>query len=167
MSKMKWLSIAVIGLLLTNLVIVSTILFKKNALPQSQIQQGLPPGAAHPGGPKNYIIEKLQFDEAQKAAYEKLVFNHRSSINQKEEELAQLKNKLYATLTSDNLLPQKDSIMIAVETVQKQIETIHYNHFIEIKQLCKPQQVPLYTELSKEFASFFMPPKRPPHPPER
>ncbi len=165
MSKMKWLSIAVIGLLLTNLIIVSTILLKKDAPAPQPMQQG-PPGAERPGGPKYYIMEKLQFDDAQKAAYEKLVLNHRNSINAKEEVIEQLKNKLYATLAYDKLTPQKDSLEAALSAVQKQIEEIHYNHFMEIKQLCKPQQLPLYNELSKEFARFFMPPKRPQHPPQ-
>jgi periplasmic protein CpxP/Spy len=165
MSKMKWLSIAVIGLLVTNLVIVSTILFKKEA-PASIPQQPMQPGTERPGGPKFYIMEKLQFDEAQKAAYEKLVLNHRNSIDAKEAAIEQLKSKLYATLADDTLTPQKDSLEAALAAVQKQIEEIHYNHFMEIKQLCKPQQLPLYNELSKEFARFFMPPKRPPHPPQ-
>lgn len=165
MSKMKWLSIAVIGLLITNLAIVSTILFKKES-PVSIPQHPLPPGAERPGGPKFYIMERLQFDEAQKAAYEKLVFNHRSSINEKESEIVQLKNKLYATLTDDKSAPQKDSLQAALATVQQQIETIHYNHFADIKKICTPQQLPLYNELRKEFARFFMPPKRPPYPPQ-
>lgn len=166
MSKMKWLSIAVIGLLITNLVIVSTILFKKES-PASIPQHPMPPGAERPGGPKFYIMERLQFDEAQKAAYEKLVLNHRSSINEKEEEIVLLKNKLYATLTNDKSAPEKDSLETALSAVQQQIEEIHYNHFADIKKICTPQQLPLYNELSKEFASFFMPPKRPPHPPQK
>lgn len=164
MSKMKWLTVAVIGLLITNLVVVSTVLFKKET-PATIPQQPMPPGPERLGGPKYYIMEKLQFDEAQKAAYEKLVLNHRNSINAKEAAIEQLKNELYNTLTDDKLSPQKDSLEAALSAVQKQIEEIHYNHFIEIKQLCKPEQLPLYNELSKEFTRFFMPPKRSPHPP--
>lgn len=165
MSKMKWLSVAVIGLLIINLAIVSTILFKKEA-PVLLSQHPMPPGAERPGGPKFYIMERLKFDETQKAAYEKLVFNHRNSINEKEGEIVLLKNKLYATLTNDKSAPEKDSLQAALATVQQQIEAIHYNHFADIKKICTPQQLPLYNELSKEFASFFMPPKRPPHPPQ-
>jgi hypothetical protein len=163
---MKWLSMAVIGLLITNLAIVSTILFKKEA-PAPIPQRPLPPGAEPGVGPKNYIIEKLKFDAAQQEAYEKLIFNHRNSINQKEDEIKFLKNKLYATLSAKSLPAEKDSLIAAIQTVQQQIENIHYNHFADIKKICTPQQLPLYNELSKEFASFFMPPKRPPHHPQK
>ncbi len=157
MSKVKWLSIAVIGLLLINLVIVSTILLKKN----------VPPGGNMRHNPKEYIIEKLGFDNGQKADYEKIVLQHRNAINEQQEKQMLLKNKLYTTLADDALRAEKDSLEIQLLAVQKEIEDIHYNHFIAIKQICRPAQITFYNSLSKEFAGFFMPPKPPPHPPEK
>ena len=161
MNKVQWLSTAVIGLLLVNLVVVSTILLKKPAHPFPG------PGENMRLNPKEYIIEKLGFDEKQKAAYEAAVLIHRRNINEKEERVIELKNSLYATLLPGKPGAAKDSIERELQLVQKEMEDIHYNHFLEIKAICRPGQIALYNELSKEFASFFTPPKRPPFPPGR
>lgn len=161
MSKMKWLTMAVTGLLLINLAVVSIILFRKppHPFPGAEENRRL--------NPREYIIEKLRFDEKQKAAYEAAVFKHRNSIDEKESNIKELKNRLYATLLNNEPGAAKDSIETQIQLLQKEIEDIHYNHFLEIKAICHPDQIALYNELSKEFASFFIPPKRPPHPPER
>jgi protein CpxP len=161
MSKMKWLSIAVIGLLAVNLVMVTTVLLKKPAPPLPPP----PPGEGMHRQPKEIIIERLKFDEKQRAVYEATVAKHRQSIGELERQIMELKNKLYATLSAENMQSQKDSIETQLLAAQKQIEDINYNHFIEIKNICRPDQLSLYNELSKEFASFFAPPGRPPHPP--
>jgi periplasmic protein CpxP/Spy len=156
MSKTKWLSIAVIGLLLINAVMISAVLFKKDRAAGPGAAPGQPP--LRPA-PKEYIIEQLQLDAAQKTAFEKEVIKHRSRINQLEERILALKNSLYAGLADEKV----QQLLL----VQKEMEETHYNHFAVIKQLCRPEQIALYNELSKEFSAFFMPPKRPPHPPER
>jgi periplasmic protein CpxP/Spy len=164
MSKTKWLSIAVIGLLLINAVMISAVLFKKDRAAGPGAAPGQPP--LRPA-PKEYIIEQLQLDAAQKTAFEKEVIKHRSRINQLEERILALKNSLYAGLADEKSDPQKDSLVQQLLLVQKEMEETHYNHFAVIKQLCRPEQIALYNELSKEFSAFFMPPQRPPHPPER
>jgi periplasmic protein CpxP/Spy len=163
MSKMKWLSIAVIGLLAVNLVMVTTLLMKK-PIPL------LPPpphGEGMHRQPKEIIIERLKFDEKQKAVYEEAIAKHRQSIGELEQQIMELKNKLYATLSAESMQPQKDSLEIQLLDVQKQIEDVNYNHFLYIKKICLPQQLPLYNELSTEFAGFFMPPEQPRHPPQK
>lgn len=161
MSKVKWLSTAVIGLLLLNLVVVSILLFRKppHPFPGPEENRRL--------NPREYIIEKLRFDEKQKAVYEAAVFKHRNSIDERENSIKELKKRLYATLLNSQPGAVKDSIETQIQLVQKEIEDIHYAHFLEIKAICRPDQIALYNELSKEFASFFIPPKRPSHLPER
>jgi periplasmic protein CpxP/Spy len=41
--------------------------------------------------------------------------------------------------------------------LQKKIEAVHYNHFKEIKKLCKPDQAEYFESLTGELADFFSP----------
>lgn len=149
MNKIKLLTILCIGLFITNLMLLWFLLSNK-------------PGN-HPGGegPKKVIIEKLGFDKAQVAEYEKQIQWHRSEIDRSQEKLMKLKNELYASLTSNE--DKKDSLIMEICAVQEQIENIHYKHFLDIKSLCKPEQQKAFEELTKEIARLFAPQ----HPPKR
>ena len=142
MNKVKLLTGLCIGLLLTNLGLVWFLISHK------------PNGPRH-GGPKKIIIEKLGFDAAQTMAYEKLIDWHRTEIRNTEEKIVALKNKLYATLLTDTNQILKDSLVAEIGKSQIIMETIHYKHFSDIKQLCKPNQLKAFEELSLEITNLF------------
>lgn len=114
-----------------------------------------------PGGPKNLVIEKLHFDDRQVAKYELLIQEHREAIREKEGQILKLKQKLYAGLGED--APPKTDKIIQFQLGMKQmeIEEIHYAHFLEIKDLCRPDQQVYFKRLSKELAHLFD--RKPPH----
>ncbi len=159
MSKLRLLSIAVIGLLLVNVGIVGFLILRKPPHPP----EGRPPMANE--GPKQFIIERLNFNAEQVTAYEKLITAHRTSIRALEGSISVLKNNLYQTF-NDGSSTDKDAIVNRLGEIQKQIELTNYNHFAEIKKICRPEQLVKFNKLTIELAHFFTPVKKDAHPPK-
>jgi periplasmic protein CpxP/Spy len=152
MSKLKLLSIAVIGLLVMNLCLAGFLLLRKPPLPPVR-------GASFANdAPKKKIIELLHFDNEQVTQYEALIKHHRESIRTLRDNLRETKSNLYHTLNEENSA-DKDSLTNELGALQKKIEAVHYNHFMEIKKLCKPDQLGYFNTLTDELADFFNPEK--------
>lgn len=157
MNKTRLLSTAVIGLLVINLGVLYLLFFSRPMHPP-----GRPPG---PERPKEIIISTLHLDKEQIAQYEKLIQQHISTVAAFEEEINKTKNSLYLIL-SDTSLTGKDSLVNRLGELQKKIETVHYNHFADIRKLCKREQLVFFSSLTNELAHFFAPNKNTPHPPK-
>jgi len=153
MSKIKLLTIAVIGLLIMNLATVTFLLFRT---PQHRADGRLP---MEQGGPKNIIINKLKFDKEQVTLYESLIEQHQVAIKMFNDSIKTAKNNLYHLLTEENTA-SKDSAVAKLGFLQKQIELTHYNHFAAIRAICKPNQLQAFNNLTKELARYFAPLKK-------
>jgi periplasmic protein CpxP/Spy len=150
MSKLRLLSFAVIALLAMNLALVGFLFLRKPPLPPG----GRPSIAKE--GPKNKIIEQLHFDAEQVIQYQKLIDEHKSSIKILRDDIRDTKSQLYKTLIEEDG-ERNDSLIVKLGDLQKKIETAHYNHFKEIKKLCKPDQLEYFNTLTDELADFFSP----------
>ncbi len=159
MSKIKLLSLAVFGLLLINIGILMFLFLRKPIHPAGDRPM------KGEEGPKNIIIERLNFDKEQVAQYEKLIHLHQQSVKELNGQIRDTKNQLYSTLAS-NAVINKDSLENKLGDLQKQIEAVHYNHFEEIKKLCKPRQLEKYNSLTLELAKFFAPGRNSQQPPK-
>lgn len=142
MNKSKLYIIIIIGLLLSNILLIAFFIGKK------------PPHPMH-GGPRNEIIAKLNFDENQIKQYDELIKLHRKEIEKKEGEIIELKNTLYLQLAKEENKAPKDSIINELGRIQIEIENTHYSHFADIKAICKPEQLESYNQLLKEIAKLF------------
>ncbi len=158
MSKIKLLTIAVIALLVINTGIVGFLLMKKPPMPPG----GSPPMGRD--GPRKMIIERLHFDKEQVATYEKLIEEHQASVKLLGDSVKIAKNNLYRSLQSETFTG-KDSLVNQLGALQRQIELLHYNHFTDLKKICKPGQLSKYNDLTKELAHFFSSEKKGPPPP--
>jgi protein CpxP len=145
MNKVKLLSIFAIVLLITNL--ISLVYIFKNK-----------PGRGE--GPKDYVIEKLNFDEDQINEYQKLIDVHRTIIRQSDQKIHALKSQLYIGLNKNDK-PKNDSLINAIAKVQIYIENTHCNHFKDIQSLCKPGQIKAFDALLLEMSDLFSPRKKP------
>ena len=143
LNKTTWLTILVIVLALLN---VWTFFFRGHR--------------GHKDGPKKYIIEQLQFTEEQQQRYEEIIANHRSRIGELEHELHGEKDALYQLLSGDANKQKIDSAYQAIANTHQQIESTHFNHFLDIRSICTPEQQPLFNELTKEFGRLFQPGRR-------
>ncbi len=148
MNKTRLLTIAVLALLAINIGLLAFLFF------------GRPPQPSHRGpaggqdGPSRLIIDKLHFDEKQVARYEVLIEQHQAGVKPLNEEIMKTKSKLYTTL-ADEATTDKDSLINRLGNLQMLMENVHYDHFLEIKKLCTPEQLPDFKSLSGELARYF------------
>ncbi|MBK0382335.1 hypothetical protein I5M32_05115 [Pedobacter sp. SD-b] len=153
MSKIKLLTIAVIGLLILNFLIIGFLFTHKPPHPPKKGSEG--------EGPKNIIIQKLNFDQQQIADYQKLIDDHQTKLKNLKDQIKETKQLLYQQLNTDDptISHQLEGKLGALQT---EIEQTHYQHFLEIKKLCKSDQLKNYQELTEELAQLFnqnQPPK--------
>ena len=148
MTKNRFQTLLIWGLLLSNILLIGFLFVRRGGRPDGN-------------RPKRIIIERLALDDTQIKQYETIITQHRAKIRQHDTELIALKNSLYQTLLQDK--PATDSLMTALMQVHRDIEMTHFNHFIDIKKLCKPEQMPKYQALVGELSELFAQP----HPPKR
>lgn len=157
MERTKLLTISVIGLLVINLATLGFLFLN-----------GPKGHRPHHGGrpePKQIIIEKLHFDAAQQKEYDKLIEWHHGEIKRLDDNIRKAKNDLYSQLSSTEINTKtKDSLIVVINTNQKQIEQTHFKHFEDIKKLCHKDQLDDYNSLTEELSRIFAPkPHRPRH----
>ncbi len=144
MNKYKFLILVIIGLLLSNGVLFF-MLIKSHQ---------------RKGGPKNIIIDKLHFDKEQIKDYEVYIQQHRKATNDNEETMNKLRSNLFKQLKYEQDTAKVDSLILIIAKQQYIAEKINYNHFLEIKRLCKPSQQKDFDELTNEIANLFSPKRR-------
>ena len=142
MNRKYFILFVISGLLISNLMLVYYLVQKPNMNEENS--------------PRNIIIDALQFDDDQSAKYDKLIITHKKEIREKNDQINVLKNTLYEMLPTDNISKTKvDSITKEIGNIQYAIENIHFNHFMDIKHLCTPSQLPAFMELSSELQKIF------------
>jgi len=145
MSKTKLLVASVIALIVLNLGLMGAFFMVKGP----------------PKGHKNHrqhkttkIIERLNFDDAQTEQFLALVKEHRNSIDEINQKGNLIKKELYQDLTKNNLI-RKNSLIKNLGDLQVQVETIHFNHFIDIKEICRPEQFADFEEFKEQLVHIF------------
>ncbi len=146
MNKLKVLTIAVLVLLATNVFFLIKFLSPK-------------PEPVNHHSPREMIIEKLNFDDNQVSVYEKAIDIHRSEIDKVDTDLRRMKGDLYRKLAEDTVPTEEEYQRIASKIIQ--IEKLHYHHFLDIKQICRSDQLDEFKALTKELPTIFGPPGKP------
>lgn len=147
MTKNRFYIFIIVGLLISNLLLVVFMLMRK------------PP---HHSGPRDLIIERLHFDEKQIQQYDGLIQQHRMQIREKEHELMDAKTQYYSLLKNKD---QKngDSLVQKIGTISMETEKINFKHFQDIRKICHPDQLQDFDHLIDEFEALFAPGPKPPH----
>ncbi|MFN7266550.1 MAG: hypothetical protein ACK5Q2_14630 [Bacteroidota bacterium] len=115
--------------------------------------------------PRDIIASRLHFDAGQKQAFEALVKIHREAVLAKDMEIRSFKDQMYAQLCQD--VPDTavvNMLQATIASAHRELETIHFNHFMEVKKLCRSEQMSNFNGLTAEISRFF---GKPPHPPGR
>lgn len=161
MNKTKLLLLAVAVMVVLNLVLLFNTYWKSAEVSSTQVRLIQPDG-----GSKDLIIERLQFDEGQVVLYEEHIKQHRKHIREKEQEIGNLRRRLFESLADGG--EGETSLTGQIGSIQQQIEQIHLDHFKQIRSICRPDQLQYFDNLTSELAHLFasQPPgrQRPIHP---
>lgn len=144
MNKLTLVSLLALGLLLVNLVLI----FQQT---KSQASRSPKPHE----GPRLEIIERLQFDQTQTNSYDSLIREHRKAIRTLDSQLAVTKKLLYTQLLKPQSERLNDSLLNLIAEKSIEIERVHFAHFIDIHNLCKPNQEANFKQLTTELHDLF------------
>jgi len=111
---------------------------------------------SQPPKPMEVIVEKLQFDENQQQEFAKLVRVHRKDVKSIHLSIVRLKNNMYQGLKKE-IPVVNDSLLTLVANSVKELERIHYEHFMDIKNLCDSSQRTNFNELANNLGFLFQP----------
>ncbi len=142
MNKIKLLTFAIVGLLMLNIGMIGFFVFGNKNHKRRM--------------PKEIIIEKLHFDQQQISIYETKIKIHRKLINSLNVDISNNKNELYQMLNDEKIdTIRKDSLINVIANQQNQIENINFNHFLDIKKICKKDQINNFEKLTIELTEIF------------
>lgn len=95
---------------------------------------------------KQQVIEQLHFDEQQIEAYEKLVQEHQI-LMVRLEELKGEKMAVYFNQLNQNDSTNAAELMAEITRLEQQRIQVTYDHFADIKALCRPDQLSGFEEV--------------------
>ncbi len=158
----KW---AVILLVLCNLCLLGVIWMKPGQLF----------GGQHGGAPRDFVIHTLKFSDEQVKRYDSLITDHRRAMDQVRDEMTINRKQLFENLVKEGKFnPEADSLSRAIGDEQRQIETITYYHFAQVKAICTDAQKAEFDKIIVEVTKMMngngrggRPPHGPGGPPER
>ena len=105
-------------------------------------------------GPKNEIIKKLNFDKAQINSYEILVTKHSLEVKTNRIKIKEIKNQLFNLLKEDDY-SEKRTLIDNLQKLSLEVEHLNFSHFIDIKKLCREEQMEDFYNLTDELQSLF------------
>lgn len=141
MNKIKLLTFSVVALLLLNFGILGFLFLSG---PNQRKHE-----------PREVVIHELHFDATQIANYDKLISVHKDQIKNLNDAIRNCKNVLYSQLKTPQNKTITDSLFMKIAHFQAQIEQTHYNHFLDIKKLCKTDQLEDYNQLTTKLSEMF------------
>lgn len=124
------------------------------------------PDDFRPENPKDIIVSRLNLDAEQQIQFEKSMHEHQAKIEKLDDSIRSIRTQLYHLLpnrTPD--LARKKELIAQYMGIQAQVEETHWQHFIEIKQLCHPNQLADFARLTNDISQLFSKRGHPPHPP--
>jgi len=138
-KQKRYLTIAVIILLLMNLTTLTLLWIGR---PEGHKP---PRDRGKPVDDRAWVQELLQqqrgFDENQVGQYLKLRAGHRSQARKLEAEIQKLKKEMFDEVLKENPRPTlSDSLLALVQDRQVRLEKITFQHFLDLKNLCRPEQ---------------------------
>ena len=146
MTTNRKLTIGIIGLLVVNLLVLA-FFFTRHRGERNK-------GNDKRQNPRQMVIERLDFDIEQAANFNTLVEIHKKKIKNNDSVIWDVKTRIFNALGNDKQT-NVYSLAAQIGELQENIEVAHYNHFMKVKALCKEDQLPKFTELSKELSEIF------------
>ena len=143
MSKTKFLTILVVLLLVVNAITLYFLMGNKPALKKK------------PGGNRSYseyISKKLNFDTVQFQQLKELRDNHKKeldSLRKEDRQVQEAKTQMLKEGVTDSV--RLDSVFTLAAANKKKFELAFHKHFMQIRALCRPDQLPLFNQTLDEM----------------
>jgi len=148
MTKQRLQAVVIIGLLLSNVALIVFIMSKK-------APEHPPRGLKHV---QRLIEDKLRFNSEQKKAYDKQVKVHQRMIFKQYDDISNVRTQLYQLLIAPSNEDEKTRLIEVLGRKHMALESLQFNHFAEIKTLCKSdEQIKYFENLVLELPSLFDP----------
>lgn len=146
MNKIKLLTFSVIGLLFLNIGIICFLYFSRPTDRNDKFNTK----------PREIISEKLHFDANQIKSYDQLIEIHKFKIDSLNTKSKELKFELYSQLKLATInKAEKNRLINELINNQKEIENTYFQHFLDIKALCKKDQIEAFNSLTDELGKMF------------
>jgi len=153
MKKETLLTVAVIALLLLNFGTLGFLLFRRPPHP---------PGAG-PAALDQRIVATLQLDAAQQQQFEQLKRTHHQQMQASDGAYREALGNYFALLKNDSMAPaQRDSLQATLTGIQNERASVTFQHFTDLKALCRPDQRPRFEALLPELMQVILPHKNRP-----
>jgi periplasmic protein CpxP/Spy len=104
------------------------------------------------------LIESLNFDENQQKTFEILRGQHRQAMDSFSREIAENRKILYEKMPLNDA-KTADSLMVRIGYAQQKIEAVTFQHFTEVRKICRPEQQQKLDKMLLEVASIVSKPK--------
>jgi Spy/CpxP family protein refolding chaperone len=144
MNKTKFLTILVLLLLVLNGVTLFFLMGKRDG---TKTRSG---GGGRPYS--EYLTKQLNLDTLQVAQLKDLRDKHKQELGELWKEDKQLQEAKFVLLkegSTDSL--KLDSILTLIGANKKKFELAFHNHFLQIRALCRPEQVELFNKTLDEM----------------
>lgn len=149
MKKETLLTMAVVALLLLNFGTLGFLLFRR----PPHVQGGRPGERLD-----RHIAETLQLDDAQKQQFAKLKTEHHSKMLLSDAAYREALGNYFALLKKDTVDQQlQDSLQSNMTRIQNERATVTYQHFADLKAMCRPDQKQHFEALLPELMQVILP----------
>lgn len=152
MSREKFLTVAVIFLLVLNTGIVAFLFFSR------------PP---HPPELWKMVVNEVGFDGQQEQAYFALRDAHRQKMNHLDREFAKKLELYMMQLKGNPDQVMEDSLASEVANIEKAKAEATLQHFRQVKGLCRPDQFENFDRIVPKLLPIMLPNKDPKRRPNR
>lgn len=156
MKKERFYTIVIIALLLLNIGTLG-FLYLGNGSKQDvrQLQR--------PERPGDFIINALKLDEQQQKEFLLLGRRHRVRLDSVQDNIKRVQNEMFRLVSTGELDSTKTSELIQqIQEGEAAKHMITIAHFEEIRQILKPDQVPLFKQFMQELGNRIIAPNHPP-----
>jgi periplasmic protein CpxP/Spy len=90
---------------------------------------------------KTLLKNELRFDDKQADEYLELRKNHKQAVDKLQSEIQRIKKQMFdEALKEGAKIEISDSLLNLSQTKQAEIEHLTFQHFVKLKNLCKPDQ---------------------------
>ncbi len=149
-KQKRYLWITVIVLLILNISSLTVLWMGRPDGSRPQKAQNDP--ATEANRIQELLKAELDFDETQSLQYLKLRREHRQKAVQLQKDISRIKKQMFDEVLVENPKQElSDSLLALAQEKQAQLEKITFQHFLDLKKLCKPEQQDKLKILLNEF----------------